>query len=81
MMPMAPTFCLRSVFCTPAMMAPTAVVWSVVLAVFASASRGWKVGSWSAMAGVVGVNVVLEALWSSLRMAPLRPVLGARPAR
>jgi hypothetical protein len=60
-MPMAPTFCLRSVFWTPAMMAPIAVVWRVVLAVLERASRGWKVG-WSAMAGGLGVYVVLRAL-------------------
>jgi hypothetical protein len=35
------------------MMAPTAVVWSVVLAVFERVSRGWKV-RWSAMAGEIG---------------------------
>jgi hypothetical protein len=77
-MPMAPTFCLRSVFWTPAMIAPTAVVWSVVFAVFASASRGWKVSSWSAMAGGMGVSVVLRALWTLLRMATM---CLARPAR
>lgn len=48
-MPMAPTFCLRSVFCTPARTAPTAVSCSAVLAVLARASRGWKVTCWSAM--------------------------------
>jgi len=66
-MPMAPTFCLRRVFWTPATIAPTAVVWSVVLAVFERASRGWKVVS-SAMAGGVCVDVVLRALWSSMRL-------------
>lgn len=61
---MAPTFCLRRVFCTPAITAPTAVVCSVVLAVFESASRGWKVACWSAMAGELGVDVFLRALQS-----------------
>lgn len=62
MIPMAPTFCFRRVFCTPAITAPTAVIWSVVFAVFASASRGWKVACWSAMAGELGVDVFSRAL-------------------
>lgn len=52
--PMAPTFCLRRVFWTPATTAPTAVVWIMVLMVFARASRGWKEASWAAMAGRMG---------------------------
>jgi hypothetical protein len=53
-MPMAPTFCLRRVFWTPATTAPTAVVWSMVLTVLERASRGWKVACWSAMGGGMG---------------------------
>jgi hypothetical protein len=60
-MPRAPTFCFRSVFCTPAMTAPTAVVWRAVFHVFATASRGWKVACWAAMAGGFGGSVVLSA--------------------
>jgi hypothetical protein len=55
-MPIAPTFCLRSVFCTPAKTAPAVVNFSVVLAVLARVSCGWK---WSsAMAGTMGVGSV-----------------------
>lgn len=72
-MPMAPTFCFRSVFCTPAKMAPQAVSLSVVLAVFASVSRGWKVSCSSAMAGAMGVGVVWRAAETSkLAAAGLR---------
>jgi hypothetical protein len=78
MMPMAPTFCFLNVFCTPAMTAPTMVVWMAELAVFARASCGWKVGGWAAMAGRVGVNVLLEAVSTVVR---LDPVLLADEAR
>jgi hypothetical protein len=52
-------------------MAPMAVVCSVVVNVFARASRGWKVACWSAMAGGMGVNVVLRALQTSMRLVAM----------
>jgi hypothetical protein len=77
---MAPTFCLRRVFWTPAITAPTAVVCSVVFAVFESASRGWKVACWSAMAGELGVVVFLKLSRASMRLAPMSwRKYGARP--
>lgn len=60
---MAPTFCLRRVFCTPAMTAPTTVVWSMALPVFWRASLGWYVGCWSAMAGGMAVGISSGALY------------------
>lgn len=77
-MPMAPTFCLRSVFCTPATMAPTAVVCSAVLAVFERASRGWKVACWAAMAGGMGGGVDEEPLQSSVDSGDGRDGLARR---
>lgn len=50
-MPIAPTFCFRSVFCAPAKMVPAKVVWMVDFAVFARVSCGWKVSVSAAMAG------------------------------
>jgi hypothetical protein len=68
---MAPTFCFLKVFCTPAMTAPMRVVWMAELAVFARASCGWKVGGWAAMAGKVGVNVLLDAVSMVVRLVPM----------
>ena len=58
MIPMAPTFCLRSVFCTPAKMAPAAVVCSVVVTVLDSVSCGTY--SRSAMVGRTEGRTLLE---------------------
>ena len=62
MIPMAPTFCFRSVFCTPAMMAPTAAVCKTVLPVFPMVSRGWKVACcWAMASGCASVSSASSA--------------------
>jgi hypothetical protein len=79
-MPIAPTFCLRRVFCTPAMTAPTTPVESMALPVLWRASRGWYVACCSAMAGAMaaGISSASGELSSSacpclsLKLAPLR---------
>jgi hypothetical protein len=79
-MPIAPTFCLRRVFCTPAMTAPTMPVESMALPVLWRASRGWYVAGCSAMAGAMaaGISSASGELSSSacpclsLKLAPLR---------
>ena len=68
---MAPTFCLRRVFWTPAMMAPPRPNWRVVLAVLASASTGWYAGGAAAMAGELGFDVFAGAVRDvGLRLDP-----------
>ena len=77
-MPIAPTFCLRRVFCTPAMTAPMVPVEIMALPVLWRASRGWYVACCSAMAGAMaaGISSASGELSSpaclSLKLAPLR---------
>lgn len=79
-MPIAPTFCLRRVFCTPAMTAPMVPVEIMALPVLWRASRGWYVACCSAMAGAMAAGIssasasgeLSSSACLSLKLAPLR---------
>jgi hypothetical protein len=60
------------------MIAPTAVVWSAVLAVLERASRGWKVRS-SAMAGGIGCRCLPDVV--EVGCGSMREVISAVLAR